>query len=410
MQNSKFYNNLIGEMAEWLKALVSKISGRLFASRVRIPLSPPKVFMESKNNSVAIIGCGINGIGTALAFSEKGYQVKIFEKGRAFAETSSKSSKLLHGGLRYLENGHFSLVQEALKERASWVQQVPNFAKSERFYLPIYKGRSRNRFVLYAGVKLYEILAGKHSLGKSKFHSAKDTLLNNPNLKKQDLLGSVSYVDVQMDDNQIALWLLEKAKSQGVEIREGVEVTSLDINGNVVLNDDEHYSFDYVVNATGPWAKKLLTANRIKSNFDMSLVKGSHLIVSRLTKNPMVLQNNDDGRIIFMLPSAEGSIIGTTEIPQKSTDSIICSEEETNYLLDIVNSYIAEPINHDAIIGSYSGVRPLVFNSYDSSVSKISRDSATEQVGSLINIFGGKWTSGLSLGQKVVNSIKKDQI
>tara|TARA_E500000075_G_C6859763_1_gene254224 strand:- start:401 stop:775 length:375 start_codon:yes stop_codon:yes gene_type:complete len=124
----------------------------------------------------------------------------------------------------------------------------------------------------------------------------------------------------------------------------------------------------------------------------------------------MVLQNNDDGRIIFMLPSAEGSIIGTTEIPQKSTDSIICSEEETNYLLDIVNSYIAEPINHDAIIGSYSGVRPLVFNSYDSSVSKISRDSATEQVGSLINIFGGKWTSGLSLGQKVVNSIKKDQI
>ena len=98
----------------------------------------------------------------------------------------------------------------------------------------------------------------------------------------------------------------------------------------------------------------------------MSLVKGSHLIVSRQTENPLVLQNNEDGRIIFMLPSAKGSIIGTTEIPQKTSDSIICSDEETNYLLDIVNSYITEPINHEEIMDSYSGVRPLVFNNNDS--------------------------------------------
>lgn len=366
--------------------------------------------MNSEVKSVAIIGCGINGIGTALAFSEKGYQVKIFEKGRAFAETSSKSSKLLHGGLRYLENGHFGLVQEALKERAAWVQQVPNFTNIERFYLPLYQGKSRNRFILYAGVKLYELLAGKHSLGQSKFHSVKDTLQNNSNLKHEGLIGSVSYVDVQMDDHQIALWLLEKARSQGVEIREGVEVTSFDVNGNVAVNGKEHHSFDYVINAAGPWAKKLLTENRIESNFDMSLVKGSHLIVSRQTENPLVLQNNEDGRIIFMLPSAKGSIIGTTEIPQKTSDNIICSDEETNYLLDIVNSYINEPINHEEIMDTYSGVRPLVFDNNDSSVSKISRDSATEQIGSLINIYGGKWTSGLSLGQKVVSSLQKKQV
>tara|TARA_B100000925_G_scaffold291549_1_gene280038 strand:- start:5496 stop:6596 length:1101 start_codon:yes stop_codon:yes gene_type:complete len=366
--------------------------------------------MKPKNKSVAIIGCGINGIGTALAFSEKGYQVKIFEKGRAFAETSSKSSKLLHGGLRYLENGHFGLVQEALKERAAWVQQVPNFTNIERFYLPIYQGKSRNRFILYAGVKLYELLAGKHSLGQSKFHSVKDTLQNNSNLKHKGLIGSVSYVDVQMDDHKIALWLLEKARSKGVEIREGVEVTSFDVKGNVAVNGKEHHSFDYVINAAGPWAKKLLTANRIESNFDMSLVKGSHLIVSRQTENPLVLQNNEDGRIIFMLPSAKGSIIGTTEIPQKTSDNIICSDEETNYLLDIVNSYINEPINHEEIMDTYSGVRPLVFDNNKSSVSKISRDSATEQIGSLINIYGGKWTSGLSLGQKVVSSLQKKQV
>ena len=110
--------------------------------------------MKSKNKSVAIIGCGINGIGTALAFSEKGYQVKILKREGPLPR-NSKSSKLLHGGLRYLENGHFGLVQEALKERAAWVQQVPNFTNIERFYLPIYQGRSRNRFILYAGVKLY---------------------------------------------------------------------------------------------------------------------------------------------------------------------------------------------------------------------------------------------------------------
>ena len=361
---------------------------------------------EKKPLKIAVIGCGINGISCAISLAERGHTIHIYEKKTAFSETSAKSSKLLHGGLRYLENGHFKLVKESLKERSNWVKKLPNMTKIQRFYLPVYEGRSRNKFVLYAGVKLYEILAGRYSLGKSKMHSKRETLEANPYLKPEGLTGSVSYVDVQMDDYRIAEWLKNQALNKGVILKENHEVLSFSNNGSLKTNSSSSENYDFIINAAGPWTKELLNKNNINSKFDMSLVRGSHLIVNLKIQCPLVLQSEKDGRIIFMLPLKNLCLIGTTECKHLIKDPIVCTQIERDYLLNIINSYVDVHLTSKDIVDKYAGVRPLVFNSNTKDISKISRDSAIELNQSLINIFGGKWTSGLSLGHKVSNMIE----
>ena len=362
---------------------------------------------EKKPLKIAVIGCGINGISCAISLAERGHTIHIYEKKTAFSETSAKSSKLLHGGLRYLENGHFKLVKESLKERSNWVQKLPDMTKIQRFYMPIYKGRSRNKFLLYLGVKLYEMLAGSYSLGKSKMHSKRETLKANPFLKTEDLIGSVSYVDVQMDDYRIAEWLKNEALNKGIVLKENHEVRSFCKTGSLTTSASTTLNYDFIVNATGPWAKELLNNNDINSKFDMSLVRGSHLIVNLKIQSPLVLKIKKDGRIIFMLPLENQGLVGTTEYKHMIKEPIVCTEIERDYLLKIINSYLNMPLTAKDIISEYAGVRPLVFDSNTQDMSKINRDSAIELNESLINIFGGKWTSGLSLGKKVCNMIEK---
>ncbi len=361
---------------------------------------------EKKPLKIAVIGCGINGISCAISLAERGHKIDIYEKKTAFSETSAKSSKLLHGGLRYLENGHFKLVKESLKERSNWVKKLPDLTKIQRFYMPIYKDNSRNKFLLFAGVKLYELLAANFSLGKSKMHSKSDTLDSNPLLKQEGLIGSVSYVDVQMDDYKIAQWLKNEALNKGIILKENNEVVSFCETGSLTTTDSETLTYDFIVNAAGPWAGKLLKDNNIQSNFEMSLVRGSHLIVNLKIQNPLVLQNVKDKRIVFMLPLDNGCLLGTTEYTHNIKDPITCTPIERDYLLEIANAYLKKPLTLKDVISDYAGVRPLVFDSSAQDVSKINRDSATEFNQSLINIFGGKWTSGPSLGEKVSDMIE----
>lgn len=353
---------------------------------------------------IAIIGCGINGVGCAIALAESGYDVHIFDKKEPFSETSSKSSKLLHGGIRYLENGHLSLVRESLQERAAWVEQMPDHTKINRFFIPVYQNFSRNILVLFAGAKLYELLAGKFSLGKSKFHGKKNTLKLNKSLRPEGLVGSVSYVDVQMDDVAISNQLLKKAKSMGVEIIDNTEVSNFDLAGNIDIGS-QSIKYDFVVNASGPWVKEALDKNRINTEYQIEHVRGSHIIVDKKISNPLVLQNPSDKRIIFMLPIIEGTLIGTTEVKHNLAKPIECSKAEERYLLDNANNFIQEPLYRRNVVSNYSGVRALVSQG-EKNLSSINRDSAIELNGRLINVFGGKWTSGLSLGKKVANLIQ----
>lgn len=356
--------------------------------------------------NIAVIGAGVNGICCAIALAEKGCKVTVYENNTPFSETSSKSSKLLHGGIRYLETFQIRLVREALADRAWWRRNAEQHTEISRFFIPIYEGKSRSRLKLFLGAKIYEWLSGRYSLGRSQYHSRDETLERNPLLSPDRLLGSVSYIDIQMHDQNLSKWLIERAGSLGVIIRSGTPVQKIETNGSVELTDGEVIQHTKVVNACGPWAMKLIERSCIKSAYSLALVRGSHLIVDRFLANPLVIQVPNDGRIVFALPLKNRTLIGTTEVNHRIGQQIICSDHEVNYMINAVNSVLNRKISVNEVKSTYSGVRPIVSSLKGvDALSKSSRESAIEMIGNLTNVFGGKWTSAMSLGRKVSTQI-----
>ena len=357
--------------------------------------------------TVAIVGAGVNGVCAAVALGELGHHVTLIDKGEPFAETSSKSSKLLHGGIRYLEHFHFGLVREALSERAWWLKEAPRYTTQRRFYMPIYQGMPRSRWLLYAGAKLYQMLAGRKSLGSSAYHSKRETLEANPHLSDVGLLGSVSYMDVQMDEPGLSAWLLDRAVSAGVELMSNTPVASVSTEGQVVLATGDSLSFDWVVNAAGPWASALLQASSIASNYRIELVRGSHLRFARTLPHPLVIQSRFDQRIIFLLPEPGGMLCGTTEVPHEDGAEVVCTADEAHYLLQAVEGVLREPLVESEITERFSGVRPIAYEGTGhEDFSSASRDSEIEVMGRLIAVFGGKWTSAMHLGQEIASKVR----
>lgn len=355
---------------------------------------------------VAIVGAGINGICSAIALAQRGCSVTVYERSLPFSETSSRSSKLLHGGIRYLENGHVKLVREALEDRAWWVNNAPEYTKVNNFFIPIYKTSSRSRLKLYAGVKLYEYLASSYSLGPSKYHNVKATLKANNCLSPDGLLGSVSYFDVQMDDVGLSEWLVRKARSLGVVIVDHTGVGRLLPEGVVILSDGREIAYSKIVNACGPWAAKIMAESCIKSDYSLAPVKGSHIIVQRSINNPIVIQVPEDSRIVFMLPHGNQTLIGTTEVVHDMECEITCSDQEIDYLIEAVNSVLHEPLSVIEVVDKYAGLRPIVSNEVEiSKLSKSNRDSVFEKRDRIVSIFGGKWTSGMRLGEVVADMV-----
>ena len=355
---------------------------------------------------IAIIGAGINGVCSAIMLAERGCKVTVYDRGTPFGETSSRSSKMLHGGIRYLESYYFRSVRDALSDRAEWLKHAAEHTQVRRFYIPIYGSGPRCRLKLYAGVKLYEWLSGGYSLGPSRYHGRDETLSVNPTLCADGLLGSVSYVDVQMDDMALSNWLLCKAHALGVEVKSQRAVEWISPDGRVNLGLGEELRFDVVVNACGPWTSKLLEDSGIKSRYRLMLIKGSHIFVERTLENPLVIQMAEDGRIVFALPVGQRTLIGTTEVKQELSDSIVCSQGEKDYLLGAASTVFEEALTATEVSGSYAGLRPIVIgDGHTIDPGSASRDSSVEVIGSLINVFGGKWTSGMRLGRSVAEQV-----
>ena len=352
--------------------------------------------------SVAIVGAGVNGVCTALALAKEGCEVTVYDRGIPFDETSSKSSKLLHGGIRYLEHGHIKLVKHALADRAEWLQYAPRMTHTKRFYIPIYAGSSRGKVKLYAGAKIYELLAGAYSLGNSLYHDAYETVLQNPLIKTDGLIGSVSYLDVQMDDLEISRLLIQDAESIGVKFISNQKILKIDKNGGAHIEGQGWLKYDYLINAAGPWAFDLVSRSGIESEYKLNYLKGSHIVVKLFTQNPLVFQVEKDRRIVFVLPQGHNCIVGTTEVEVDIEERPICTSSEVEYLLNVVNSFLKKKIKETDVIDSYSGIRPIVFKrANNKSLSSASRDCQIEKIGSLVNIYGGKWTSAMRLGRRV---------
>ena len=356
---------------------------------------------------IAVVGAGVNGVSIATACASLGHQVQLFDESAPFDQTSSASSRMLHGGIRYIEQGHIGLVREALIERDGWLRFAPDATRVERFYFPVYQGAKRGRWLLFAGTLIYQWLAGRFSVGPSQLHSSEDLTRVFPNLAPQGLRGGASYCDVVMEYEPLIQCLIDEPSKQAVRIVENTRIERLYTDGRIDTAD-QTLEFDRVINAAGPWAAKLLEDSRIESDFTIDHVRGSHLIVNLSLKNALVLQAPGERRIVFVIPlDRERALLGTTEHTHDLANPIVCTDAESEYLLSILNQHLSEPLSTSHIVSSFAGVRPIVRprDAVIGDMSSASRDSEIEVSDRLISIFGGKWTSARHLGEKVASLV-----
>jgi glycerol-3-phosphate dehydrogenase len=351
---------------------------------------------------IAIVGGGINGAGIAWELARKGYDVTLFERRRCGEQTSSATTKLIHGGIRYLEGLHFALVRESLRERAWLLEHLPQLVHPIEFFLPVYGDSPRSRFTLRVGLTLYDMLAARGRVHRHHALSAEELTRRAP-LVSADLRGGFSFWDAQTDDRELVRTVIASARRDGAVIREHTPIVSLrrDRNQWVLGNPNGEERFDFVINAAGPWMNELLRASRIPSRYRLSLVRGSHLVLKRRASDvAMLLQSTSDRRIFFVLPWKATTLVGTTEVVQKGTlDDVHASAEEIEYLIARYNRYVREPISTSDVASTFAGVRPLVGRS--SNPSAIGREYRVERKENLINVFGGKMTTFLSLARHV---------
>ena len=357
----------------------------------------------TQNTNIAVVGGGINGAGVAWELVRKGYDVTIFERGRAGGQTSSATTKMIHGGLRYLEGFHIELVRESLRDRAWLLEHLPQLVKPIEILLPIYKDSPRGRLAIAVGLTLYDFLAGRANIRRHRSRSPSELASMAP-LVLDGLRGGFSYWDAQVDDAALVRMVIDSARRDGATIREMTPVVGLRRDGPewvIRTESGEEARFSMVINAAGPWMNELLQANRIRSKYRLTLVRGSHLILKRRVADVgMLLQSSSDRRVFFVLPWKATTLVGTTEVVQQSgLDDVHASPEEIEYLISRFNRYIREPITAADIDSTFAGVRPLVGRS--SNPSAIGREYRIQRQENVINIFGGKMTTFMSLARKV---------
>ena len=349
---------------------------------------------------VAVIGGGINGVMTAWAFARRGDSVDLFEKGRLMSATSRSSTKMLHGGLRYLEHGHLGLVREALQERSWWIRQAPQLVSPLELLIPIYRNGERAKWLVGAGIRLYDLLALGSGFPRGRWYRAGEVVERFPGLRRDELLGAYGYWDARMDDYQLGLWAAEKARESGAIIYEQTTVLRIDPATGAVSTAGSNACYDRIVNVAGPWAERLLATSGVTSAYRLDLIRGSHIVVPGKLEQGCVLQVPGEKRILFVLPHGEDTLLGTTEVSQADPDRCAPSDEEIDYLIANYNRCFFEVIARQDIILSFAGIRPIVASKTDFSAA--SRESVIERKGRLINVFGGKWTTSRALAEAVV--------
>lgn len=360
---------------------------------------------------LVVIGGGINGVGIAQDASCRGLKVLLLEKGDLACATSSWSSKLIHGGLRYLEQYDFRLVRKALKERDVLLNMAPFLIKPLRFVMPHHKSH-RPFWMLRLGIWLYDHLYRSSCLSKScAFRlSGRQRYGLKPHYHK-----ALSYFDAQVADARLVALTAKTAQSLGADIytRHCVEqVTWQDDHWQVCARHGKQtkkFQARAIVNATGPWVTDVMRdLFDEKQAVQISHVKGSHLIVPRCVKEDaaLILQSHDN-RVVFVIPYEDNfSLIGTTDVSyQGDLDQPKITDEEVNYLLKVVNEYLEKPVSHDDIVHTYAGVRPL-FSKGQSDPSQISRDyhfEMKQMPGPVVHVCGGKLTTYRQLSEECVD-------
>ncbi|MDD9893200.1 MAG: glycerol-3-phosphate dehydrogenase/oxidase [Gammaproteobacteria bacterium] len=376
---------------------------------------------------VLIIGGGITGAWAAYDAARRGLHVALVEKSDWASGTSSASSKMIHGGLRYLATYEFGLVKHSLEERALLARLAPHLIRPVRFALPIYKTDDVTRLQMKAGLTMYDWFATRKSPApKHEYLSKKKYAKRYPYIRQEGLVGGFTYGDCQEDDARMTVEIVWGADFTGATcvnhcratelLREGEKVVGATLRDELTGEETDVYART-VVNAAGPWCESLLPSGG-KSRLTR-LVKGVHLMMPSLPlqkhgyADGMLITNPDDGRVVFLIPWYGYTILGTTDSDYEgSPDALGVTVEEEDYLLDIANKALAQVPGakhwqRKDICGSYAGVRTLE-NAEGKSASKVSREWAlTEPLPNMLMPIGGKYTTAREDASFIVDKVVK---
>jgi glycerol-3-phosphate dehydrogenase len=376
-----------------------------------------KVRNNSKGYDFIVIGGGATGIGVALEACARGYSVLLLEKSDFTKSTSSKSTKLVHGGVRYLAQGDFGLVREALVERGWLVQFAPHLVKNQAFIIPTAKWYDEIRYTV--GLTFYDLLAGKLSLGRSKRISKSKTLSRISTINPKKLSAGVVYYDGQFDDTRLAINTLQTAEELGAVVLNYCTVTGLlkDKEGNVsgVRFFDKEVNKQYeikgkqVVNATGVFADDVLLMDSPNSEKTIAPSQGVHLVLDKSFlpgEDAIMIPKTDDGRVLFLVPWHNRVIVGTTDTPiEQETLEPIALHDEIDFILRTASRYLTKAPKKSDVLSVFAGLRPLAFSKEVGKKTKeISRShKIIESKSGLLTIVGGKWTTYRKMGEDLVD-------
>ncbi len=367
---------------------------------------------------VLIIGGGATGLGTALDAVTRGYRTILVE-GSDFAKgTSSRSTKLVHGGVRYLEKGDIGLVREALHERANLLRNAPHLVEPLAFICPIYRWFEGPYY--FAGLKAYDLLAGKSAFPGSAYLGRRATLGRVPDLRAPGLHGSIVYYDGQFDDARLALALARTALDRGATVLNYVRALRFTygagrVNGAVVRDEETGAEYDVrakvVVNATGIFVDELRKLDDPAAASVLSHSRGSHVVFPKDVfrgEDALLVPKTEDGRVLFAVPWHGHVVVGTTDIPVSATAlDVSPTREEVDFIIAEVNKYLARPVARTDALAAFAGLRPLV-SGKAATTAKLSREHFIEVSKSgVVTVTGGKWTTYRKMAEDTVDTAAK---
>jgi glycerol-3-phosphate dehydrogenase len=363
-----------------------------------------------------VIGGGATGIGIALDAASRGYRVALVEKHDFGKGTSSRSTKLVHGGVRYLEQGNITLVMEALKERGILRENAPHLVSDLAFVVPNYEWWEAPFYGI--GLRLYDLLAGKYGFGASRNLSRQETLELLPTLRTEGLRGGVVYYDGQFDDARLLIHLARTAAEQGATLVNYCPAIALHagahgfVDGARVRDEESGAEFDLaarcVVNAAGPFSDEVRRLADPSAPAMIAPSQGVHLVfdASFLSSGSAILvPHTRDGRVMFAIPWHGHTVVGTTDTPVGAPDPEPAPlESEVDFILETAAAYLTHPPSRADILSAWAGIRPLVRASGAATTASLSRDHSIhiDQNG-LITIAGGKWTTYRRMAEDCVN-------
>ncbi|HEY9862116.1 MAG TPA: FAD-dependent oxidoreductase, partial [Candidatus Obscuribacterales bacterium] len=378
--------------------------------------------LQSEAFDLLIIGGGATGTGIALDAATRNLKVALVERDDFAAGTSSRSTKLIHGGVRYLEQAvlrrdrsQFNLVRDALKERAVLLKIAPHLSQPLPIVMPLYNPLQIPYF--FTGLKLYDALAGKANLAPSQFLSAKEICDRLPMLRSDRLWGGVLYHDGQFNDARMNVALALTAAESGAVVANHIEVVALNkangkLSGATVRDrfsgDSWEVGAKVVINATGPFTDTIRQLDEPQATPMLRLSSGVHLVLDQsfsLSTTGILIPKTEDGRVLFILPWLGHTLVGTTDNPTTLSDHPLATQEDIEYILRHLQKYFSISVTQGDVRAAWSGLRPLVCDPKAADTAKLSRDHVINiSESGLLTITGGKWTTYRKMALNAVNA------